>query len=151
MYIKVISFLQRFGLTLLEVVLGVTFLWFGLLLVFGTTPLLPFFAAAYPGISKTSLMFSIGMLEILLGLGVLLPIIARPDMSKHIILGALTLELVYVGALVGTLLFSSGNVFAPSFPTIATFGYFTIQKLVAVVAALLVSAHRVNDVTIQPE
>ena len=94
-----------------------------------------------------TLMFSIGMLEILLGLGVLLPIISRPDMSKRIILGALTLELLYVGALVGTLLFSSGSVFAPSFPTITAFGYFTIQKLVAVVAALLVSAHRVNDVT----
>jgi len=147
MYIKVISFLQRFGLTLLEIVLGVTFLWFGLLLLFGTTPLLPFFQVAYPAISKTFLMFSVGTLEILLGLGILLPIIARPDMAKYIIFGALTLEQIYVTLLVATLLFSSGNVFAPSFPTITAFGYFTIHKLVAVVAALLVSAHRVNDVT----
>lgn len=140
---SITEFLQRFGLTFVEVALGVTFLWFGTLLISGQTPLMPFFQVALPQYPTMQLMWSVGMVEVLLGLGLLLPIVSLgAAVDRAVLHGALLLELLYGTALMLNFFISSAHIFSPQFPVVSAFGYFTLHKVLLLLAALLVTAHR---------
>ena len=146
MIIRIASFLHRFGLTIVEVALGVSFIWFGLLLVNGATPLLPFFQASLPQFSTMTLMWRVGVLEVLLGAGLLLPMVSLGAVADRVVVStAIILELLYLAAIIFVLFFSTAFVFAPTIPIVSAFGYFILYKFIAVLAALLVSAHRIPE------
>lgn len=140
---KLVSFLHRFGLTLLEITMGVSFLWFGALLLNDGTPLQPFIHAAFPGLPVSQLMMWMGMLEVLIGVGLLTPLVAMPThIERGVVTVSLALELFYIVVLVGLLFFSSGNIFSPVFPLVSAFGYFLLYKLIALIASVVASANR---------
>ena len=159
------NFIQKFGTMFLEIGIGGTFIWFGSLLISGTTPLLPFFQAVYPRYAKAMLMSGFGVYEVVLGALVLLPLLldppkphkasnsrmedyakARlPKLERLTLPLTLALELLYLLALVGVLLFSSAQVFAPGIPHVTTFGYFVLLKLLVVMTALVLTAGRFDQ------
>ena len=160
-------FIQKFGSMFLEIGIGGTFVWFGSLLISGTTPLLPFFQAVYPRYAKAMFMSGFGVYEVVLGALILLPLLfgslkpyeapnsrmgnyakARlPKLNRLTLPLTIAFELLYLLALVGALLFSSAHVFAPGIPHVTTFGYFVLLKLLVVMTALVLTSGRFPSMT----
>jgi len=136
----------RFGLPSLQVLVGGTFLWFGLLKVAQATPLRPFFQAGFPGIPTTPLMQWVGTSEAAIGLLILLPFIVLPEAIERW-LGrlALVLMLGYLAAAFWALFAASANIFSPSIPYITAFGDFILHRIIAGILALVILAEVTNN------
>lgn len=112
----VISFMERVGLPFLRIGIGVVFLWFGLLKVFGVSPAADLLAATVYWWTPEVIVPAIGVWEALIGLtflippltrvailllagqmpGTFLPLVLLPEVCWEVFPYALTLEGQYI-------------------------------------------------------
>ena len=128
----IVRFLQRWSIPLLRVSLGIVFVWFGALKVFGVTPVTDLVAATVYWVDPDWFVPFLGAVEILVGLGLL--------MRK----GLRTILAIFMLQMAGTFLillvlpdvaFQDGN---PLKLTVE--GEFVIKNLVLLSAGLVVGS-----------
>lgn len=128
----VIPFLRRWGVTALRISLAVVFIWFGLLKVFGVSPVVDLVASTVYWVDPDWFVPALGVVEILVGLGLAVRRLLR------------LVLLVLAGQMVGTFLvfvLLSGIAFQEGNPLKLTVeGEFVIKNLVLLAAGMVVGA-----------
>ncbi|RJQ28464.1 DUF417 family protein [Candidatus Parcubacteria bacterium] len=128
--------LHGIALTLLRFSLAFVFLWFGLLKLFGVSPVLDVIARAYPFMVENKTLFLLlAILEVALGIGILVRRFAV--LSAWIMVGHLLLA-------TGGVLFSP-QAFVNHFPFLSVVGEFVIKNIVLIASALLVIAYEAKE------
>lgn len=124
---------QRWSLPALRITLGLVFLWFGALKVFGVSPITPMLKATYPFMAVPVFTVMLGVWEILIGVGLVFKLALRP---------ALLLMCLH---LTGTL---AAAVLAPSYffvhgnPLVLTVnGEFVAKNLVFLMAGFVIAGN----------
>jgi uncharacterized membrane protein YkgB len=129
---RVLRFLDLHSLTLLRVSLGIVFIWFGALKVFGVAPVSELVASVVYWVDPKWLVPVLGVLEVGVGLGLLLSV------------GMRLVLFVFLAQMIGTFLvliirpdiaFQDGNPLL-----LTTEGEFVIKNLVLISAGLTVGA-----------
>ena len=72
-----VRFMAAWGIRLLRICLGVVFIWFGALKVFGHSPVVALVAAAVPWFPSETFVPFLGVWEILVGVGLLFRVALR--------------------------------------------------------------------------
>lgn len=125
---------QSSSLRLLRVSLGVVFIWFGALKVFGASPIVPLIKSIYPSFPYPLAVLAIGIVEILIGLGFL----SGKMIKATTVLMWLQMAGIFAGLVIAPHLF-----FNNSNPILLTTdGEFVIKNLVILAASLVVLTHR---------
>jgi uncharacterized membrane protein YkgB len=141
---KTIYFATRYGISLLRVSLGVVFIWFGALKVFGVSPVEDLVTMIiYMGPKQHALLF-MGLVEIVIGFGLLFRLTIRLTMAVFLvhISGTFLVLLLHP-----ELSFQDGNPLL-----LTTTGEFVIKNLVLLAAGLVVvSSVRRADENLWPE
>lgn len=128
--VRMIRFMQRYGVQSLRMALGIVFVWFGLLKVIGLSPVHALVARTVYWVSPEWFVPFLGFWELVIGLGLLIRVALR-----------LTLFLFWL-QLAGTFLvlvfrpdiaFQGGNPFL-----LSTEGEFVIKNLVLIAAGLVI-------------
>jgi putative oxidoreductase len=128
---RAIGFVRRNAVLLLRVALAIVFVWFGALKVFGVSPVADLVASTLPFLPPHLAVTSMGILEILIGLGLATGWALRVTM------------LLFFAQMVGTFLvlvveptrsFANGNPFL-----LTTTGEFVVKNLVLLTAGLVVA------------
>lgn len=139
----IIRFLQRWSIPLLRVSLGIVFVWFGALKVFGVTPVTELVAATVYWVDPDWFVPFLGVVEILVGLGLLTRIGLRTILAVFMLQMAGTFMVL---VLLPEVSFQDGN---PLKLTVE--GEFVIKNLVLLSAGLVVgSMVRRDRETISP-
>lgn len=125
-------FVRRWGIPVLRWALAVTFVWFGALKVFDVSPVSDLVAATVYFIDPAWFVSALGMVEILVGLGLLLRVWLR------LVLAVMSLQLVgtfLVFFLLPDVAFQGGNPLL-----LTTEGEFVVKNTVLLGAAMVVGA-----------
>lgn len=139
----IIRFLQVWSIPLLRVSLGIVFVWFGALKVFGVTPVSELVAATVYWVDPDWFVPFLGVVEILVGLGLLTRIGLRTILAVFMLQMAGTFMVL---VLLPEVAFQDGN---PLKLTVE--GEFVIKNLVLLSAGLVVgSMVRRDRETISP-
>lgn len=129
---RVLRFLDRHSLTFLRVSLGLVFVWFGVLKVFGGTPVTELISSVVYWVDPDWFVPALGIVEVAVGLGLLFSV------------GLRIVLFVFLAQMIGTFLvlairpdiaFQNGNPFL-----LTTEGEFVIKNLVLISAGLTVGA-----------
>lgn len=129
---EVIRLLRRYSLTLLRISLAVVFVWFGVLKIFGVTPVSELVTAVVYWVDPSWFVPVLGVFEVLVGLGLLVGV------------GMRLVLLLLVTQLIGTFLvlivrpdlaFQNGNPLL-----LTTEGEFVVKNLVLISAGLTVGS-----------
>ena len=131
-----ISEMHQWAIPALRLALGIVFLWFGLLKVFGASPVAELVAGAYWFFPQKEFFLILGIWETAIGLGLIFKIALRATLAL--------LWLQMLGTLVAPLLspamfFSDGNPLL-----LTTEGEFVIKNLVLIAAGLVIGGHEVK-------
>ena len=130
-----ISWMNRWGMTILRIALGIVFLWFGALKVADQSPVVHFIELTMPWIASRSFILTLGVWEVLIGLG----LIANRFMR-------FTLAILWV-QMAGTLLtvITAPHVlFVNNNPLLLTLeGEFVVKNLVLIAASLVIGGFAV--------
>ena len=124
---------ETFLVKALRVALGIIFVWFGVLKIFGYNPVYEIVHASFPWFADGAGLIILGAVETLMGIGLLVNLIPR------VIHGALLLHLL------GTLtVFISGPevMFQPSFPILTLAGEFVFKNVARALSGLVVIGYR---------
>src|SRR6058998_1867176 len=128
----VTSFLERYGITALRIALGVVFIWFGTLKVIGRSPVEDLVKDTIYFLPQDTFFIVIGVWEIIIGIGLLVPVALR-----------LTLALFWL-QMAGTflsLIILPGRAFQDGNPLLlAVTGEFIIKNLVLIAAGLVIGS-----------
>ena len=128
--------MRRWGIPALRVALGVVFLWFGALKVFGVSPVVDLVRETYSFLPTDTFVMVLGVWEALIGLGLIFKKCLR-----------CTLALLWLQML-GTLaapLFAPAMFFSGGNPFLLTVeGEFVVKNLVLVAAGLVIGGHEVK-------
>jgi uncharacterized membrane protein YkgB len=126
------AFMERYGVTILRLALAAVFIWFGVLKVIGRSPVEDLVASTVYWLPADAFVRFLGVWEIIVGLGLLVPVALR-----------LTL-LLFWAQMAGTFLvlivnpqesFTDGNPFL-----LSTIGEFVIKNLVLIAAGIVVGS-----------
>lgn len=93
---RIISFTRRHGLRILRVALGVVFVWFGVLKIAGASPVASLVADMLPWIPAEVAVRGLGVLEFLVGLGLVTGVAIRLTLAVFFLLMAGTLAVLVV-------------------------------------------------------
>jgi uncharacterized membrane protein YkgB len=115
---------------LLRLALGSVFVWFGALKLLGETSVLSIIQSSYPILARAPYLQTLGLVETILGLGVLL--------GWHVRTFAALIVIHLSGTLVVPFLAPS-VVFDPSFPILTLQGEFVVKNLVLIIVAALLT------------
>ncbi len=122
------------ALSLLRLSLGIVFLWFGALKVFGVSPIVGLIQAIYPSFPYPLAIMAIGFTEIVIGVGFLYPKMVKAT----VVLMWLQMAGIFGGLVIAPHLF-----FVHSNPLLLTTdGEFVIKNLVFLAASLVVLTHQ---------
>lgn len=128
----VVPFLERWSITLLRISLGIVFIWFGALKVFGLTPVTDLVAATVYWVDPDWFVPTLGVVEMAVGLGLILRRVMRLVLA------------LFVAQMVGTflvLVIVPGVAFEGGNPLELTVeGEFVIKNLVLLTAGLVVGS-----------
>ncbi len=115
----------------MRISLGVIFLWFGALKVFGVSPVYDFVVTAYPIFSYKGTFFVLGLFEVIVGTCLLLKVLLRQA------------EVFILVHLAGTLLlfFSKPEMAFTQFPILTLQGEFLLKNLALGVGVLYLIAY----------
>lgn len=131
-----ISGMHTWEIPALRVALGIVFLWFGLLKIFGNSPAAELVRETYSFMPEPAFVTVLGVWEMLIGLGLLFKILLR-----------VTLLLLWV-QMAGTLLapvFSPLTFFAPGNMLFLTLeGEFVVKNLVLIAASIVIGGYEVS-------
>ncbi len=130
-----IAWMQRYGLTLLRISLGIVFLWFGALKIFGVSPVVSIISRTYFFFPTDTFVMILGVWEAIIGLGLIFKIALRWT------LGLLWLQMAgtFVALVLDPTLFFNGNVLL-----LTTEGEFVVKNLVLVTAAIVIGGSEVK-------
>ncbi len=122
------------ALSMLRLSLGIVFVWFGALKVFGVSPIVGLIQGIYPSFPYPFAVAAIGIVEILIGLGFL---------SGKMIKATTTLMWLQMAGIFGGLVIAPHLFFVHSNPLLLTTdGEFVIKNLVLLAASLVVLTHQ---------
>lgn len=120
--------LRHVSLILLRISLAIVFIWFGLLKLFGESPVVDVISQAYPWIAESpKLFFALGLLEVILGVGLFVPHLVT--LSAWAMVGHLLV------ATFGVLI--SPQAFIDHFPLLSVAGEFVVKNIVLIAGALV--------------
>lgn len=131
-----IETMHRWAIPVLRVSLGIVFLWFGALKVFGVSPVAELISQTYSFFPQDAFMMVLGLWEIVIGIGLIFKLALR-----------VTLALLWL-QMAGTILsplsepsifFNHGNPLL-----LTTEGEFVIKNLVLISAGLVIGGHEVE-------
>ncbi|MDO8496134.1 MAG: hypothetical protein Q7S43_01630 [bacterium] len=134
---KMVNKLRLVGIPLLRISIGVVFLWFGLLKIFGVSPVVELVSNAYPFFSESVFVIVLGCWEAAIGLGLIF------KTSLRLVILALWIQMAGVfGSLVSTpsVFFQFGNPFLLTFE-----GEFIVKNIVIIAASLVVGGYEVSQ------
>lgn len=132
-----ISEMHRWAIPALRVSLGIVFLWFGLLKVFGVTPVGSLVGATYSFLPQESFLLALGVWETVIGLGLIFKIALRATLALLWLQMAGTFFAVILSP---AMFFNGGN---PLLLTIE--GEFVIKNLVLVASGLVIGGYEVRQ------
>lgn len=121
------------SIAILRITLGIVFLWFGLLKLFGVSPVVSLIAHTYSFLPTMQFVFFLGIWEVVIGVGLLL------NKGLKIIIPLLWLQMLGTlsSALFNpSLFYTHQNIFALSME-----GEFLAKNLVLIAASLVIFAH----------
>ena len=128
--------MRRWGIPVLRVVLGIVFVWFGALKLFGVSPVGPLIQEAYGFLPYHQFVLGLGVGEILIGLGLIGKVYLRATLAL--------LWLQMLGTFMALVLapwyfFTHGNILL-----LTMAGEFVIKNLVLVAAGIVIGGHEVK-------
>jgi uncharacterized membrane protein YkgB len=129
---RLLPLLRRWSVPILRISLAVVFIWFGALKVFGKTPVFELVASTVYWVDPAWFVPALGVVEVLIGLGLLFRI------GLRVVLAVLFVQLVgtfLVFVLRPEIAFQGNNPLA-----LTTEGEFIVKNLVLLAAALTVGA-----------
>ncbi|MDQ6824949.1 MAG: DoxX family protein [Candidatus Eremiobacteraeota bacterium] len=127
---KFIEFTRRYSMTVLRVALGVVFVWFGALKIFGVSPVADLVAKTAYFLPPKPTVFGMGVLEVLIGIGLLTAFAIRVTML---------LFFVQMFATFLTVVTQPHLVFQDSNPLeLSVFGEFLAKNLVLIAAGFAI-------------
>ena len=137
---KFINSMRACAIPTLRVTLGLVFLWFGALKVFGVSPVADLITSTYSFFPPLFVMV-LGIWEVAVGFGLIFRFALRS------ILALLWLQMAgtFASLVLNPTLFFHGNIFL-----LTTEGEFVVKNIVLVAASLVVGGHEVEAKT-QPE
>jgi len=130
-----VSGLHRWALPVLRVSLAIVFLWFGLLKLFGVSPVVELIQTSFSFMPYPAFITILGVWEVLIGLGLLFKIAPR-----------VTLPLLWLQMLgtFGSLVLNPGLFFSGNVFLLTTEGEFVVKNLVLVAASLVIGSHDIK-------
>ena len=129
----VVSDGQPLAIWLLRISLAGVFIWFGMLKVAGSSPVVELLRSSFGFLASAPFLQLLGAGEVLIGLGLLVPRFSRAAAAMMVIHLICTLSLVFI---------SPSLVFAPSFPVLTMQGEFLAKNLVLISAGLALVAKK---------
>lgn len=136
------QWLQRFGIAALQVALGATSFWLGWLKFAERSPITPVLHVSFPEYEVNTVLQVAGVVEMLVGLGLLLPLLplsrSFENLCIRLTLVLLTLELVVI---FGIILFSPAAIFYPYLPFLTVVGEYLARHVVFVATAIVIMGH----------
>jgi len=133
---KFITAMHAWGISILRISLGVVFFWFGALKLVGVSPVTAIVASTYSLFPAQSFILILGVLEVLLGVGLITKRFLRATLFLLWLQMAGTLASF---ALAPSLFFFQGN---PLFLTVE--GEFVIKNLVLIAASIVIGGFEVK-------
>jgi putative oxidoreductase len=131
-----LGLLHRWSIPLLRLVLGLIFLWFGALKLFGASPVMNILAHTYWFLPVKTFAVAIGVWEVLIGTGLTF----RRALRCTLVLLCLHLAGTFFALLLAPVLFfQDGNVLR-----LTVEGEFVVKNMVLVAAALVIGGHEVR-------
>ena len=133
---KFISKLHKFGIPFLRISLGIIFLWFGILKVIGVSPVKELVTMVYSFLPELPLMLLLGIIECVIGLGLIFKI------NLKLILPILWIQMA--GTFLSFILLPS-KFFVGGNPFLLTMeGEFIVKNIVLVSASIVVGGYEVK-------
>ena len=128
--------MQKKGIKILRITLGIVYVWFGLLKVFGVSPVNSLITSTYPNFPEPTFIIFLGVWEILIGLGLIFKIYLRATLA----LLWLQMAGIFIGlAISHALYFTNNNPFL-----LNTYGEFVVKNIVLVAASIVVGGFEVK-------
>lgn len=133
---RFITLMRRCGIPCLRIALGVVFLWFGALKIFGVSPVLGLIQSAYPFMPYPDFVLFLGAWEAAVGLGLIF---------KRALKITLVILWLQMAGTFTALAFSPAMFFAVGNPLLLTLeGEFVLKNLVLVAASLVIAGYEIK-------
>lgn len=130
---KIIAFMQKWGLDLLRIALGIVYIWFGALKIIGVSPVADLIQTAYFFLPQPFTIIAIGVLEIIIGIGFLFKLWLK---------GTIFLMLVQMGGVMFTPVLAPARFFLNGNPLLLSAeGEFVVKNFVFIAAALVIGGY----------
>ena len=130
--------MRMWGIPLLRVSLGIVFLWFGGLKIFGASPVTDLIAKTYSFFPVGIFVMILGIWEVAIGIGLIFKLLLRTTLALLWLQMAGTLFAVVFSP---NLFFNNGN------PLLLTaFGEFVVKNFVLIAAGIVIGGHEVEPV-----
>jgi putative oxidoreductase len=129
------DFAAPHALFLLRLSLASVFFWFGVLKVASVSPVIDLLRAAIPFLAGSPYLQILGIVEIVIGAGLLVDRLARQATALMILHLLGTLSLIAIAPSV---------MFAPAFPVLTMAGEFVLKNVVLMSSALVIMCARPN-------
>ena len=127
--------MRKWGIPVLRVALGIVFLWFGALKIFGVTPVADLVGQTYSFFPVTEFLVFLGVWEVVIGIGLILKIFLRS------VLAILWLQMLgtFIASILEPSMFFNGNIFLLTIE-----GEFLVKNLVLVASGIVIGGHEVK-------
>ncbi len=129
--------MHRWAIPFLRIALGIIFLWFGALKIFGVSPVAELVAKTYYFLPTKDFLFILGIWEVSIGLGLIFKIALRVTLALLWLQMAGTLMSFF---LMPTLFFNNGNILL-----LTAEGEFVVKNLVLIAAGLVIGGYEVKN------
>jgi len=132
-----IDHMGKWGITYLRIALAIVFLWFGTLKITGNSPVVPMLEHAWGFIPTPLFLLILGVVEILIGTGLLAKKWLRATLG---LLWLQMLGILITPFLTHDMFFSYGN------PLLLTFeGEFIVKNFVLIAAGLVIGGYEIES------
>lgn len=128
----IVRWMSRFGILLLRMALGLVFVWFGVLKIFGVSPVADLVSQTVYWVSPVFFLPFLGWWELLVGVGLLLGIFLRTILFLFFLQMAGTLLVLVLRPEIA---FQGGNLFL-----LTATGEFVVKNLVLISAGLVIGS-----------
>ena len=127
--------MRKWGIPVLRVALGIIFLWFGALKIFGVTPVADLVGQTYSFFPVTEFLVFLGVWEVVIGIGLILKIFLR------FVLAILWLQMLgtFIASILEPSIFFNGNIFLLTIEV-----EFLVKNLVLVASGIVIVGHEVK-------
>ena len=133
---RLIKGMHNRGIPILRIALGIVFLWFGMLKILGFSPVTSLIAGTYSFFPSEFFIPALGILEVVIGLGLIFKLALRTTLAL--------LWIQLIGTIISPLLnpapfIANGNPFLLTME-----GEFVVKNLVLIAAGIVIGGHEVK-------